>query len=154
MNIPGWDILCKIDWVGWKRQAHAGVSPTSPEQMSHHTCCYEPSDPPPSCPSMPAQMPLPHPVVLLQSRLTPCRKRASCAPSQLASIPLGLLPALPLQQQPGQVTQSQAWGCTAKWCNLAWVLCFDFTQLRLCAFRLILLAGWSGATCCLSRVLV
>lgn len=45
-------------------------------------------------------------------------------------------------------------GSTAKWCNLARVLCFDFAQLRLCAFRLILLAGGSGAACCLSRVLV
>lgn len=43
-----------------------------------------------------------------------------------------------------------------KECHVAWVLCFDFTQLCLCAFRLILLAGRSGARSyrCLSRVLV
>jgi len=41
-----------------------------------------------------------------------------------------------------------------KWCNLVSARCFDFAQLCLCAFRLILLAGRRGAACCLSRVLV
>lgn len=41
-----------------------------------------------------------------------------------------------------------------KWCNLVSARGFNFAQLCLCAFRLILLAGRSGAACCLSRVLV
>lgn len=41
-----------------------------------------------------------------------------------------------------------------KWCNLVSARCFDFAQLCLCAFRLILLAGRSRAACCLSRALV
>lgn len=77
------------------------------------------------------------------------------SPVPCASITCGLLlPPLPLQQasKSGDTFGGSA-GPAIERCNLVWVLCFDFAQLRLCAFRLILLAGGSGATCCLSRVL-
>ena len=78
------------------------------------------------------------------------------SPVPCASITCGLLlPPLPLQRaSKSGDTFGDSEGPAIKRCDLVWVLCFDFAQLRLCAFRLILLAGRSEATCCLSRVLV
>lgn len=76
------------------------------------------------------------------------------SPVPCASITCGLLPPLPLQQaSKSGDTFGGSEGPAIERCNLVWVLYFDFAQLRLCVFRLILLAGGSGATCCLSRVL-
>ena len=91
------------------------------------------------------------------SALTPGRSSmVPLSPEPCASITCSLLlPPLPLQQaSKSGDTFGGSKGPTIKRCNLVWVLCFDFAQLRLCAFRLILLAGGSRATCCLSRVLV
>lgn len=65
--------------------------------------------------------------------------------------------SLPWLQQHGErqwVEQEPRRHFAIKWCNLVSARCFDFAQLCLCAFRLILLAGRSRAACCLSRVLV
>lgn len=59
------------------------------------------------------------------------------------------------QQRERQGMNREPWRHFAiKWCNLVSARCFDFAQLSLCAFRLILLAGRSRAACRLSSVLV
>ena len=71
------------------------------------------------------------------SALTPGRSSmVPLSPEPYASIISSLLPPpLPLQQaSKSGDTSGGSKGPAIKWCNLVWVLCFDFAQLCLCAY--------------------